>query len=309
MNDDETKKPDGRSDNPPTAKQIESRENYVRNRKQAPNLAIQPRCEYFFPEGHKKYPQKCTMVVLTGSKFCRWHISPQDYSRLKNVSLEKIAVKERSKRAGGVGRALVLPKDLAEKYELILADPQLVELKTDIAFVETRIQAVTSRISAEKESRAIIKVLRMIVETAVKEISRGQVSPLTALQDVRILLDKKYSTHLMWEEVYALTEQKRKLVETESKRMKDLNAYLTPDQALGLVTGMVQLAKKYVPSEQMPEFTEDIARLFRLTKQNFSTPVDDAAQALAAYDEIVSSVEASLDAEGVFTVEPEMAGV
>jgi hypothetical protein len=280
------------------------------NKDLVPLLAQLPRCDYYYNEADslrngKGIGTKCTAVVMQGSAFCRWHTPPELYDQLKQVSRQSQMLSLRAK-AGEANRVLVLPKDLARKYEIIFSDSELVSLKTDIAFIEARIQQVTERISKEQESRGIIKTVKRMFDAIAGDVKKGQVSLLTALSDLRVVINKRYDNIVMWEEVYQLTEQKRKLVETEARRMKDLQAYLTAEQALALVGSLVSLAREFVPDDRMNEYKERVGRSLKLTKKNFISPVEEVATALTAYDEAaveaeeVGAVETKEDESGVF---------
>lgn len=254
-----------------------------------PPFATMPRCK-----GLKADGDDCQMICLPQSEYCRWHIPRDERIALRGTEIERTVTRA---RAVGKLRGLVLPKDLAQKYELILSDPALVELKTDIAFTESRIQTVTSQIAEIKEGRGILRVIKKIIDSTAQDLKHGRVSPMTALESIKILVNKQWSTHLLWEEVYALTEQKRKLVETESKRMKDLDAYLTPEQAFGIVSSLVAIANDYVSLDKREEFQERVAKALRIARGDYRTPVDEVIES-AAYQSGKSKSKDHNDVDG-----------
>ena len=236
---------------------------------------------------------KCASIAMRGSELCRHH-TPVDQKHLllladKGRNIAKI-------RSVVHQRYLALPKDLAARYEKALSDPQLVELKADIAFVESRIQHLTIRIGKIRESRGVLRVIKRTIDALKADVTAGRASYLQALSDLKLLVNKDWSASLMWEEVYALTDQKRKLVDTESKRMKDLEAYLTPEQAFALVSSMVSLAKRYVPEDQQHAFQYELANTLKLTKKDYrNAPTDDHVDALAVIDAVESAVDMDFD--------------
>lgn len=250
--------------------------------------------------GTTRSGNRCPNVAMTGSVFCRWHIPAQEKSQLQAADMEARAVKLRSI---GSMRALVLPKDIALKYETILSDPQLISLKTDIAFIETRIQTVTARISQLKESRGVVNILKKSHDQMSKDIRQGRLSFQSAFQDIGMVINRDWSTVLLWEEVYELTKRKRELVETESKRMKDLQAYLTPEQAFSIVAALVAIAREFIPQDRAEEFSERVAKVLKTSRGDYDTPVDEVITNVESYDAVVSPVETVQDDDGTFVPE------
>lgn len=85
-----------------------------------------------------------------------------------------------------------------------------------------------------------------------------------ALVDARIsfLLSNPNQSEDTWEEIRNLIEQRRKLVESERKRLVELQQVVTADQAMLLIRAVVASVREHVRDPAiLRAITEDLARL------------------------------------------------
>lgn len=85
-----------------------------------------------------------------------------------------------------------------------------------------------------------------------------------ALVDARIsfLLSGNNQSEDTWEEIRNLIEQRRKLVESERKRLVELQQVVTADQAMLLIRAVVASVREHVRDPAiLRAITEDLARL------------------------------------------------
>lgn len=98
---------------------------------------------------------------------------------------------------------------LSAHYERALADPDLLRLDGEVALVDARLFELLERASKSKKEQA---------ET----------------------IDR------LWPQIDALLETRRKLVDTESKRLKDLHAMVSVDRVMMLVAYVSDSVKRHV---------------------------------------------------------------
>jgi hypothetical protein len=120
------------------------------------------------------------------------------------------------------GRHSVLLKDikgLGAHYERALADPDLLNLDGEIALVDAR--------------------LASLLEKVQKGGARASVDGI-------------------WPQLDALIDTRRKLVDTQSKRLKDLHAMVSVDRVLLIIRYLQDAVRKHVtdPREQSAVFLE-----------------------------------------------------
>lgn len=132
------------------------------------------------------------------------------------------------------GRYSVLLKDIkgiGEHYTRALADPDLLNLADNIALVDARLTQL------------------------LEQVARG---------------GRGHSIDRLWPQIEELIENRRKLVDTEAKRLKDLHAMLSVDRVLLIIRYLQDVVRQCVkdPHEQSAVFVE----LRKLMKPDAALP-------------------------------------
>lgn len=126
------------------------------------------------------------------------------------------------------GRHSILLKDikgLGAHYERALADPDLLSLQSEVALTDGRIA--------------------QLMETVAKGGARASIDGI-------------------WPQLEALIENRRKLVDTESKRLKDLHAMVSVDRVMLIVSFVADSVKKHVKDrDAMNAIFTDLRRLLK----------------------------------------------
>lgn len=134
------------------------------------------------------------------------------------------------------GRHSVLLKDikgLGQHYERALADPDLLRLDAEIALTDARIGDLLERVSGSKRQAGV-------------------------------------TIDGLWPQLENLIENRRKLVDTESKRMKDLHAMVSVDRVMLIVSYLADSVKKHVRDRDVQ--TAILNDLRRLLKPEVALP-------------------------------------
>jgi hypothetical protein len=73
-----------------------------------------------------------------------------------------------------------------------------------------------------------------------------------ALDTIALLIRRGHADYAAWHEVYGLLEQRRRIVESERKRVLEMHQSLTVEQAMALMAQLVQIIKRNVanPAER-----------------------------------------------------------
>jgi hypothetical protein len=96
----------------------------------------------------------------------------------------------------------------------------------------------------------------------------------TALATVETVIERAVQDHQAWAEIGALIEQRRKLVESESKRMATLQQMLTTEQALSMMRTIVDILTRHVSNKQA--LSAIIVELQRMAGPVHELPADAA---------------------------------
>jgi uncharacterized protein YjcR len=190
---------------------------------------------------------RCTRIPMKNGR-CRLHggVSP------KGIASGQFKTGRYSK---------YLPKDLNSKFQEAIKDPTLLELGAEIGLVqsmlEERIQKLYSGESVEfwEQARESFRELESAMDDGDEVgVMKLRAAHLKTLQD-------GLRTSEAYESVQPLVEQRRKLAESENKRLKDLRATITMQQAMGIITLLTSIVKTHVTDQKvLAAISEDLAR-------------------------------------------------
>lgn len=137
-----------------------------------------------------------------------------------------------------------LPTGLAEKYSEFLNDPDTVSMASEMALLDTRISQCIERLeTADTEvAWAKVKQARRRVEKA--EVDDADLDFIFAMLDEAI--EAKQDDRKLWVEITKLIEQRRKLSETEQRRIVSAKQMMTVEEANRLLAFLMNSINKHV---------------------------------------------------------------
>lgn len=197
----------------------------------------------------KQSGERCKNYAMPGFTVCRFHGAG-------------------SKHKPG-GRPVVhgryskyLPEKLAERYSEALADPDLLELRGEIALIDTRLMELIERVDKGgtlKDWQRAVKAHGELAE-AVAAKDMGRVLDLTA--KLGRTLCAGLSDYEAWQEISELVEQRRKLAESEHKRLVAMGQMITAERALILLAAVQDTIRRHVTDQAtLTAIAADIRRL------------------------------------------------
>jgi hypothetical protein len=140
-----------------------------------------------------------------------------------------------------------LPTRLAAHYEAAAHDPELLELREHIALTDARITDLLSRVDTG-ESGQLWRQAQAAMHRFRREQAHGHIEAMQrALGWIERLITEGAADYAAWQEVVGLIEQRRKLVESEQRRLTMAHDTLTAEQAMTLVAQMVAIIQRHVP--------------------------------------------------------------
>jgi hypothetical protein len=124
-------------------------------------------------------------------------------------------------------------------------------LRRDIALTDARIIDLLQRVDTGEAGR-IWREAQAAMGRVQRAQARGQVGALeVALGTVQRLITQGAADYAAWHEVGELLEQRRRLCESEQKRVTMAHEVLTAEQALMLMAQVVDVVRKHVPDRQV----------------------------------------------------------
>jgi len=125
-----------------------------------------------------------------------------------------------------------LPLRMRERYEASLNDPALLEQRREISLVDARLQDLLARVDTG-ESGALWKGLQDArVELLACRKAGDVLGQTLALNRILDFISQAHADYRAWAEVGAALEQRRKLVESERKRLVEAQQVITTEQAM-----------------------------------------------------------------------------
>lgn len=135
-----------------------------------------------------------------------------------------------------------LPKGLVASFEASMQDPDLLALDRDISVVQARIEATLGQLrDGGNEGWSAV---RKAVE-AVDAATTGTDKAAAAVALVAVVR-KGLDAQDLWTDLERLTEQKRRLVDTERRRIEAAQQALTTERATALITYVLESLKRNV---------------------------------------------------------------
>jgi hypothetical protein len=148
---------------------------------------------------------------------------------------------------------------MAAKYQEAQDDPELLSLRSEIALLDARIAELFERVDTG-ESGAIWDALQKEWATFRLHRSLGDVPKMhTSMAKLDLLMDRKLTDTAAHREITEKIEQRRKLCETEQKRLVTSQQMINSTEAMVLVAKLTDIVTRSVlaipqllPPEALP---------------------------------------------------------
>lgn len=244
---------------------------------------------------------KCRRYALTLTRdlvdpLCKKHYGD------KLVEAKKNEVKE-----SGGKRGVYIPESIIEQYENSIIDPELVELREDIATCEARARQLLKQIKeSPHENLSFISLLKTNLEQNLASLKRGGTTYPELVNNLQVLMDEKVSEKILWDEFYKVTELKRKLVSAESKRLHELG--WTPERVFAIVAATCDMIRPLLSDDKLRLFFNSMSDHPLFNNQQFKfLPQADLSQ-LALPDRLnaemdLQAIEVQKQKDGTYAAE------
>jgi len=140
-----------------------------------------------------------------------------------------------------------LPVRLLADYEAALKDPDLVALHEEMALVQAREADLVRRVSTREAGESWGDVRAAMA--AFRKAQRDDDAPAAAaaLKRMEAALAEGEDDYAAWAELLATIEQRRKLADTERRRLEALEQNINRQQALVLAAALQDAVRRHVP--------------------------------------------------------------
>ncbi len=160
-----------------------------------------------------------------------------------------------------------LPTRLMGRYEEALEDPDLLSTRSDIAVLVARQDDLLARVDSG-EAGALWHQAREEWKTfKAALLVNDQSASRASMAEIDGLLGRGVADYAAWHELARVTEQIRKLRETERKRLEALQATVTAEQLGLLVAALTHSVRSHVKDARVLDaIGRDVERLIALPR-------------------------------------------
>jgi len=197
----------------------------------------------------KRTGQQCQQNAMKGSTKCFHHGG----STPKGMASPHFKTGRYSK---------YLPKRLLEDFANALGDQDLLALSSEISLLDARLGDLIRRVDTG-ESGEIWKALRDTYKALNQAREIGDTVTMgVALAEIGKLITRGHMDYANWREISILIEQRRRLVESERKRLIDLHQMVRADKFMIFIQTLADSVKRNVhDKDALAAIQNDIAKL------------------------------------------------
>ncbi len=200
----------------------------------------------------KRTGQQCQQNAMRGSTKCYSHGGATP----KGIASPHFKTGRYSK---------VLPTRLLEDFAASINDPALLDLTREIGVIDARLHDILKRVDSGesgqtwKELKATYKAMQIAHAKGDNEATAD------ALNELGRLITKGHMDTIVWGEVGQLIEHRRRLVESEQKRLVALQQMIRADKFMVFVQVLADSVKRNVSNKhEVAAIQNDIAKLLSM---------------------------------------------
>lgn len=155
-----------------------------------------------------------------------------------------------------------LPTRLQARYEAAAGDSELLALRDDIALTDARLSDLLTRVDTGESGALWARLQELRLEVIACKRAGDTVKMAEALNALLDLIGQAHTDYRAWGEIAAVLEQRRRLVESERKRLTDMQQTLTVEKAMLLIGAIGGIIKAHVQDRQtLASISNDIQGL------------------------------------------------
>lgn len=235
----------------------------------------------------KSSGDRCKQPVRTGWSVCRFHGAGTE--------------RDPGGSAAITGRfSKYLPTRFIETYEAHIADPDYLNLSHEMALVDTRLAELLGLLDGAETKAAWAKIrgvgYKLNLALSHESIEDLREAVETCKHELYEAIAIRTADHELWSSIMEGVEQRRKLADTERRRIVDAKKYLTLTEANAMMAFVIDAVMKNVasPQERM-RISEQMRKFGAKSPLQLSEAVpveseDDVIDMLVDEDDIQESV-------------------
>lgn len=144
-----------------------------------------------------------------------------------------------------------LPERLVDQYREAMADEEITRLDSEIALVDTKLKDTLGRLHTAGEGPAAwqrVQEAHRQLQRAVAAVDADAMRAGLVLLDGAV--DSAREENASWGLILGLVEQRRKLADTERRRLMDEDRAVTIDKLMLLMAAIIDIVRRHVASKE-----------------------------------------------------------
>jgi hypothetical protein len=139
-----------------------------------------------------------------------------------------------------------LPARMLPRYLESQDDPELLNLRWEVALIDSRIADLLTRVDSGEAGNmwAQLDTIRRHFEEA--QLKGNRVRSAAAVKEVMSLIAQGAADFAAWDQITDLIERRRRLVESERKRLVEMHQVVKLDNAMTLIHQLSQSVRGHV---------------------------------------------------------------
>lgn len=140
-----------------------------------------------------------------------------------------------------------LPANLAGKYEAAISDQALLELRDELALIDVRLSDLVHSVDAGGASDTWKSLASLASEYKATKDRDAKARTLGTILDT---IRRGAADWQRWEDVFRTIERRVRVAESERKRLVEMQQMMTSEQAMVLLTAVVDTVRRHVTDRE-----------------------------------------------------------
>lgn len=155
-----------------------------------------------------------------------------------------------------------MPQRMMETYAEALSDTELLSLREAIAAADARITDVMTRVDTGESGRIWFSIQKEFSRFEDAQSKRDIKAASESLMELRRLVSQGHGDWAAWQEIMNLWEVRRRLSETEARRLERMQYMVTVEEAMNMIRAITESVRSHVKDKSLLRaISEDYARI------------------------------------------------
>lgn len=139
-----------------------------------------------------------------------------------------------------------LPVRMRDRYQAELTNPEIFNLRKDIALTTVRIEELLERVDTGESGRLWKQLRETAAELKQAQRRRDVQTVADLLPDLIALIDRGYGDWAAWEDVFRIGAKKASLISAERARLRDMALMVPVSQMMMILQLVLEVIKRHV---------------------------------------------------------------